>query len=178
MNPITETAAAPAAVVLGAAALAAPFVVGMIRVARGLGARLAELALPRDGDADRAVAPRRSLIVTLQLACVLLAGTPLVAVVQPFLPGVPVALALLPVLAMMGLAFWRSATNLHGHVRAGAQVVAEMLAAQSGAPPEAHGHELDGARELLPGIGEPVPVHLDEKSPRWAKRWPSSICAG
>jgi CPA2 family monovalent cation:H+ antiporter-2 len=149
-------------IALAAVALAAPFLVGMIRVARRLGALLAELALPRDEGADRAAAPRRALVVTLQLACLLLAGTPLVAIVQPFLPGFPVGLALLPILLVMGWAFWRSATNLHGHVRSGALVVAEMLAAQSGT--EARGHELDGARDMLPGIGEPVPVHLDGAS--------------
>jgi len=79
-------------------------------------------------------------------------------------PGVPVGLVLVSAAVVMGWAFWRSATNLHGHVRSGAQVVAEILAAQSGAPADAAGHELDGAREILPGIGEPVPVHLDGSS--------------
>ena len=31
----------------------------------------------------------------------------------------------------MGLAFWRSATELEGHVRAGSQMIVEALAAQS-----------------------------------------------
>jgi CPA2 family monovalent cation:H+ antiporter-2 len=73
--------AARAVAVLGAAAVAAPFVIGMVRAARRMGGLLAELALPRTGGADRAVAPRRALVVTLQLACVLVAGTPVVAIV-------------------------------------------------------------------------------------------------
>ena len=70
---------------------ASPFCIGIVRIARRLGLALADRALPeRDGQKiDLAAAPRRALIVTLQLAIVLLVGTPLVALTQPFLPGAP-----------------------------------------------------------------------------------------
>src|SRR3989454_963527 len=78
-----------------------------------------------------AAAPRRVLVVTLQLASVLLVGAPLIALTQPFLPGAPGAAALAVLLAVLGVGFWRSATNLQGHVRAGAQMIVDTLAAQS-----------------------------------------------
>lgn len=154
---------------LGAAiALSIPFCVGIIRVARQLGVTLAGLALPEvnGGKLDLADAPRRALVVTLQLACVLLVGAPLIAATQPFLPQFQGAAVLVVILAVLGVLFWRSATNLEGHVRAGAQMVVEALAAQAqtrGPSPERS--SLEQVHSLLPGLGEPVPVHLEPGSP-------------
>jgi CPA2 family monovalent cation:H+ antiporter-2 len=152
------------AVVAGAVALAIPLFAGIFRIARGLGARLAELALPRDeqGKVDLATAPRRALLVALQLAVVLAAGLPIVAVTEPFLPSFAGALVFLVVLAVLGFALWRRATNLQGHVRAGAQVIVEALA--SSASPDRSGEELAAVRELLPGMGEPVTVRVEPAS--------------
>jgi CPA2 family monovalent cation:H+ antiporter-2 len=74
--------------------LSAPFLVVIYRVSRTLGARLAAQALPvaADGKLDLATAPRRALLVTLQLACVLAAGLPIVALTQPFVPSGVIAL--------------------------------------------------------------------------------------
>ncbi|HZI09480.1 MAG TPA: TrkA C-terminal domain-containing protein, partial [Myxococcus sp.] len=59
----------------------------------------------------------------------------------------------------------RSTTNLHGHVRAGAQVIAEALARESRAESE-EGHEpLQEVQRMLPGLGEPTAVRLEEGSP-------------
>src|SRR3989475_3648428 len=82
----------PAARVLASAAataLSAPFCLGVVRVRRKLGVTLARLALPagQHQRVDFAAAPRRMLVVTFQLAGVLLVGTPLLALTQPFLPG-------------------------------------------------------------------------------------------
>ena len=58
---------------------------GAVRTARALGAALVAEALPRGTEAlDRAAASRRALLVTFQLAILLLAGIPLAAVTQPF----------------------------------------------------------------------------------------------
>ena len=65
------------ALVLGAAGvLGLPFCVGIVQMARRLGALLADAALPAKQAAalDLAAAPRRALVVTLQLAMVLLGG--------------------------------------------------------------------------------------------------------
>ena len=88
---------------------------------------------------DLADAPRRAFVVTLQLAVLLLVGVPLVAATQPFLPPFQGAAVLVLVLAALSIAFWRNATNLQEHARAGAQAIVEVLAnqAQSGDAGEA-----------------------------------------
>jgi CPA2 family monovalent cation:H+ antiporter-2 len=161
------------AVIAGAAGLSIPFCVGIFRIARRLGITLAERALPAraDGKVDLAAAPRRVLVVTLQLASVLIIGIPLVAVTQPFLPGFQGALGLLLLLIALAFGFWRGATNLEGHVRAGAQAIVEALAAQSKAK-GSQGEEQDDLadiRALLPGIGEPSPVRVQQASPAVGK---------
>ncbi|NPD25942.1 cation:proton antiporter [Corallococcus exiguus] len=150
-------------------ALALPFCVGIVRMGRRLGVVLAEGALPAaaNGRVDLAAAPRRVLVVALQLASVFMVGVPVLAITQPFIPGVPGAVVLLVSLGVMGFAFWKSATNLQGHMRAGAQVIVEALAAQShakGDEDEPSQDVLHGVRQMLPGIGEPESVALGESS--------------
>ena len=155
----------------GAAIVGVPLLAGMVRSARFLGVALALRALPdvAEGKVDLALAPRRALVVTLQLAIMLLAGIPLLAVTQPFVPPLRSAGVLLAVLALLGIAFWRSATNLHGHARAGAELIVAALADQlaketPSATPET-GHELGRVHHVLPGLGEPQAIRLTEHSP-------------
>lgn len=153
-------------VIAAAVALSAPFCLGVVRVSRKLGVTLARLALPKQGKrgVDLAAAPRRTLVVTLQLAGVLVVGTLLLALTQPFLPVVPGVVLLGVVLAFLWVAFWRSATNLQGHVRAGAQVVLEALASQTrrALPPLAE--PLERMQQILPGMGALAAVRLDQGS--------------
>jgi len=163
---------ARALIVVLAIALSLPFCVGVVRVSQNLGVTLARLALPADTTSrvGFAAAPRRMLVVTVQLAGVLLVGLPLLALTQPFLPGALAAAALALAMALLGVAFWRSATNLQGHVRAGAQVILDALAAQSRGPaPPAGGNPLDQVQQLLPGLGELAAVRLDAGSPATGK---------
>ncbi len=156
-------------VIAAAAALAIPFAAGVLRLARKLGQLLSEAALPprADGKLDLAVAPRRVLVVTLQLAILLLVGAPIVAITQPFLSGFPAALALALLLVAFGVTFWRSATNLEGHVQAGAQMIVQALSMQSrGDKPAVHSVSLG---HLLPGMGEPTTVQLEEAHPAVGK---------
>jgi CPA2 family monovalent cation:H+ antiporter-2 len=160
---------ARALVVVVAIALAAPFCIGVIRVSQKLGLTLARLALPagKKRQVDFAGAPRRTLVVTLQLASVLLVGMPLLALTQPFLPGAFGAGVLALAIALLGVAFWRRATSLQGHVRAGAQVVLEALATlsrRSGTRGEAPEHTLDHVQQLLPGLGALTAVRLEPGS--------------
>jgi CPA2 family monovalent cation:H+ antiporter-2 len=151
-----------------ASALAVPFLVGLVRMARGLGVLLADLALPpgAEGKLDRAAAPRRALVVTLQLASLLSVGVPLVALTQPFIPGFQGAAVLLVQLVVLAVGFWRSATNLQGHVRAGSQVIVSALAAQTHTGDEEKKEEqLKTLHAILPGLGEPTPVRLEATSP-------------
>jgi CPA2 family monovalent cation:H+ antiporter-2 len=159
-------------VIAGAVTLALPFLVGIVRVARRLAGELAVVALPQraQGKTDLAAAPRRVLLVTLQAIIVLLVGAPVIAVTQPFLHGFTAPLIVLALLAVLSVSLWRSATNLQGHVRAGAQVIVEALAAQSHAKvPGAEPKALDQVQGLLPGLGTPTPVRLEETSPAVGK---------
>ena len=151
-------------IVLG---LALPFIIGVIRIARGLGLALASLALPEAGEGkiDLADAPRRAFVVMLQLAIVLIVGLPLLALTQPFLPRWIAASTLGVLIIFLGIMLWRNATNLQGHIHAGAELVVEVLAKQSHKRSSVSGQKsLMEIKHLLPGLGEPVPLRLNERS--------------
>lgn len=106
---------------------------------------------------DPADAPRRAFVVTLQIAIVMMVGVPLLAVTQPFLPRYQGIIIVLAALAVLGVVFWRTATNLQGHMRAGAEMMAEALG------PRHRGAEaatLGQVQHLLPGLGTLVPVRV------------------
>lgn len=162
---------ARAAVVLLALGLAVPLGAGVVRLARRLGLTIAESALPAvpEGRVDLAAAPRRALVVTLQLGIVLLTGLPILAVTQPLLGGLIGPTLFVGLLVVLGVAFWRGATDLHGHVQAGAHTIVEALLAQARTTPAsgvpvAREPVLAQVHALLPGLGEPTPVRLEETS--------------
>ncbi len=153
-------------IILISLGLALPFIIGVIRVARGLGLALASLALPvaGEGKVDLADAPRRAFVVMLQMAIVLVVGIPLLALAQPFLPGWIAASTLGVLLVFLCIMLWRNATNLQGHITAGAELVVEVLARQSHKKSSLSGKKpLLEIKHLLPGLGEPVPLRLDER---------------
>jgi len=156
------------ALIVAATALAAvPLVVGIGRLARGLGATLADAALPRaGGKADLDAAPRRTLSITLQLGVALAAGIVVIAITQLFLPSYSGPLALFLVLAGFGIALWRSVRDLEGHVRAGAQAVVVALGryARKGAV-AGESAALADVNRLMLGLGEPVAVRIAASSP-------------
>jgi CPA2 family monovalent cation:H+ antiporter-2 len=95
-------------------------------------------------------------------------GLPVIALTQPFVPTWAAVAVLGGLLVLLGVLFWRSAINLQGHVKAGAQVIVEALVAQAGTPgPQTSG--LERVSELLPGLGDPVPVRLEAGSPAVGK---------
>jgi CPA2 family monovalent cation:H+ antiporter-2 len=154
-------------VLVGTGGLAVPLLIGIIRLTRGLGRALAHAALPAatKGKVDLAAAPRRAFIVTLQLAVALLVGLPMLALLQPFLPGWAAALILALILIVLGVVFWRGATNLQGHVKAGAEMIVEALVARARKPAMAEEDvALEQITHLLPGLGEPIPVKLAKES--------------
>jgi len=157
---------ARAIVLAGALAIAAPLVLGLMRVARRVGVTLASAALPdaRSGQLDLSIAPRRALGVTLQLATVLLVALPLLALLQPFLSPAASALGFALVLGALVVTFWRSTADLQGHVRAGATAILEALAAQARGRPNSGAAALAQVGQLLPGLGEPEAYALSPLS--------------
>ncbi len=156
-----------AVVIALAVGLCVPFGIGIFRVARRLGVTLAEAALPTPpaGSNDLAVAPRRALVVTLQLGIVLIVGIPLMALTQPFLPGLQVALVLILAVATLLMTLWRDASDLNEHVHAVAQTLLAGLAHLThdpDAPREAS--SLDELGRLLPGMGALAKVTLEADS--------------
>jgi monovalent cation:H+ antiporter-2, CPA2 family len=149
-------------VIATAVAVASVFAFGVLRRARRLGRNLAAEVLPPSpqGKLDLGTAPRRALVLTLELAIVLAVGLPLVAVIQNFVRAGAVALGI--IVAVIGFAVWRSITNLEGHVRAGSELIVETLARQSRATTATP--ELEEVRELLPGIPGLTPVRLAPNS--------------
>jgi len=150
----------------------APFFLGVLRLGRRLGVTLAELVLPDSGPnkLDLADAPRRVLVITFEIAIVLLVGAPIVVLTRPFLFGGQGGLLLLAMIVILGIAFWRSATNLQGHVRAGSEVVVAALAKQSRSRGESSPQkELTQIEKLLPGLGTLSAVPLPASSPAVGK---------
>ena len=167
-------------VVIGTAlALAVPLLRGIARIARQLGLTIAIAALPAapEGSLDLAATPRRALIVTLQVATVLLLGLPLLALTQPFLGGFYAAGVFGLLLLVLGISVWRGATELEGHVRAGAEAILEALVEQSrkgsntttDEQHEPQPESLKQVHRLLPGLGDPTPVRLETESPAVGK---------
>jgi len=137
---------------------ALPFVLGIVRCARRLGVLLAAEVLPASSaGADLADAPRRALLAGLQFSLLAVIALPILALTQPFVPAWPSVGALALLLAFALVAFWRSASNLEGHVRAGAAMILQVLASQSR---QAQPPSLEAVRELLPGLGDLTPVRL------------------
>ncbi len=150
-------------VLVVALGLAFPFLIGLVRSSRSLAHTLATSAFPKveQGKVDLGLAPRRTLLVTLEIFIVLLVGVPVVALTLPFLPLYGGPAVLLGALLLFGAAFWRSARNLDGHVRATGGLVVQALARQAtGERPEA----LDQVRQFTPGLGPLTPVTLDSRS--------------
>lgn len=154
---------ARAAVLLSGGLLAVPFGIGLVTSVRRVARLLSEGVMPAvaTGRIDQASAPRRTLALAIEIGVVVLLGIPMVIVSQPFVPyGGAAVVAVL--LLLMGIAFWRNASDLRGHALAGAELVVHVLGRQ-GMP----GHEDDLSRveELLPGLGFLEPVRLEEGTP-------------
>lgn len=145
--------------VLGAGALIAlPFAVALVRTIRRLAQALAESALPRPAKGvDQGYAPRRTLIVTLQIGMVVALGVVITLVTLPFVPPFGILGVIAAYLVVLGIGFWRTATDLDKHTKAGAELVVHVLAKQ--------GHSGDTGtfevvRGLLPGMGTIVPLEV------------------
>jgi CPA2 family monovalent cation:H+ antiporter-2 len=155
-------------VALVAGLITVPLIYGMITSAKALGTRLARRAFAeaQKGKVDPADAPRRALVIVVQLAVVLAVGIPVVAITQPFLPPHQGAAVLGLLTLVLLIALWRNAANLQGHARAGAQIIASVMAHQmasiDGTSDEAK--LLEDVNAVLPGLGEPVAIRVVPQS--------------
>lgn len=143
--------------------IAAPLIYGIITSARSLGLHLATRAFSeaQKGRVDPADAPRRALVILVQIAVVIAVGVPVVAVTQPFLPLHQGAAVLSLLTVVLLVALWRNAANLQGHARAGAHIIAsalsDQMASSDGSPSET---KLEDVNAVLPGLGEPVAIRV------------------
>ena len=157
--------AASMLVTLGTAAVSLPFAVLMVRAGREIAEKLAARALPPPARGiDQGRAPRRTLVLALQVGALLAVGLVIVAVTQPFLPRLSAPALVALVMFFLGIAFWRAAKDLQGHVQAGAEVAAHMLTS------EHHRFEPSDAalmqvEKLLPGIGSLSAVTVEKGGP-------------
>lgn len=154
-------------VIGGAATIALPLVLGLGRLTRSLAVALAERALPSRAGLDLGAAPRRMLIVVLQVPILLLAGLPILAATGALAPEVSAGL-IAALVAYESWRVWRSAGDLDEHVRAGAQAIVEVLAAQGasqGHRPETVPPDLAEIEQVLPGLGTPTAVRVAPTSP-------------
>jgi len=148
--------------------IAAPLIYGLITSAKSLGNHLARRAFSdaQKGKVDPADAPRRALVILVQIAVLLAVGIPVVAITQPFLPPNQGAFVLGLLTLLMLVALWRNAANLQGHARAGAQIIASALAHQMASTDGAsdEGKLLEDVNAVLPGLGEPVAIRVVPRS--------------
>jgi K+:H+ antiporter len=155
-------------VVLIAGLITVPLIYGLITSAKTLGNYLARRAFAdaQKGKVDLADAPRRALVILVQLAVVLAVGIPVVAITQPFLPAHQGAFVLALLTLVLLVALWRNAANLQGHARAGAQIIASALAHEM-ASTDGPSHEtklFEDVNAILPGLGEPVAIRVVPQS--------------
>jgi CPA2 family monovalent cation:H+ antiporter-2 len=155
-------------VVLIAGLITVPLGYGLITSAKALGNHLARRAFAeaKKGKVDPADAPRRALVILVQLAVVLAVGIPVVAITQPFLPPHQGAFVLALLTLLLLAALWRNAANLQGHARAGAQIIASALAHQMASTDGASDETtlFEDVNAVLPGLGEPVAIRVVPQS--------------
>jgi monovalent cation:H+ antiporter-2, CPA2 family len=117
--------------------------------------RIALVLPPAASTIDLGRAPRRALIALFEVAITLAIGVPLAALTQPFVPGgAVVVLAALVVLIVVAR---RRIADLDGHLRAGSELIVELLGRQS-APLVAGGHGHGGGTGHTAPLPPPEPL--------------------
>jgi CPA2 family monovalent cation:H+ antiporter-2 len=153
-----STNVAPALLVFLILLFSLPFLISIVRAARTLGASFASDVLPESSKLDLAEAPRKAMTLLLEFLTVLIATIVLLTVTVPFLPKFSGLVIFVLIFVVFGFMVWRGATDLHAHVRAGAQVIIEALAKET-EPSETTASQIE---QILPGLGNIVSVHLTE----------------
>lgn len=156
---LTGTPARVAIVAL-AAAVATPFLVSLVRRIVVISRLLALEIIPAsDATLDLGRAPRRAMLAVFELGLGLLVVVPVVAATQPFVPGGPIVIGVV-VLGLV-LVARRSLRDFDGHVRAGSELILELLSQ----PREAQRAALGEVEHVLPGFGGLASITLTSTSP-------------
>ncbi len=138
--------------------LTLPVFVVLLRSARRAGQLLSERVIPPvSGKADLGLAPRRAMIVTLQIMVVSVASAPIVVVMAPLSELRYGLFGLVGVALWLVVYLWRSASDLQGHVRAGSAALGDLLKQQM---TDDQQMALKPAA-LLPGLGTIRSVSID-----------------
>jgi CPA2 family monovalent cation:H+ antiporter-2 len=145
-------------VIAVAFAVALPFGVSLVRRVIVIARVVALEVIPAGQETDLGRAPRRALRLTIELAIVLVIAVPFVAITQPFVPG-GIVVGLVVVIAVAVVAV-RSLRDFDGHVRAGSEVILELLTHE----PErgTRDESLQAIDTILPGFGGLVSVVLSD----------------
>ena len=138
-------------------ALAAPFAISMIRRVALLSRKLATEVIPVGDPVDLGRAPRRALIVTLQFGMAIGIAVPIVAAIQPFVPGSFILVLVVALLLLVAMR--RSIKDFEGHVRAGSELILELLSQQQPQLAQAH---LSQVEMILPGFGGTSSITMPE----------------
>jgi monovalent cation:H+ antiporter-2, CPA2 family len=111
---------------VAAAALATPFIIGVVRRVVVIANQLASEVIPQGDQVDLGRAPRRALVLMLELSIASVVVVPAVAAIQPFVPGSPIIIVVIA-LVLLGV-LRRSIADFDGHLRAGSELILEIMA--------------------------------------------------
>jgi CPA2 family monovalent cation:H+ antiporter-2 len=166
LDDVHITGIAQTLILVGSALLiAAPFALGAIHRIALIARRLAAEVIPApDSELDLGRAPRQILVLVLELGISLVIAVPAVAATQPFVPASPLVVALGLLVAF--LVVRRSIADFDGHVRAGSELVLELMA-RPAAPTEPT--PLAQMEKVLPGFAGVTPLELLATSPAVGK---------
>jgi CPA2 family monovalent cation:H+ antiporter-2 len=151
---------ADALIVVAIIAASVPFAIGLIRRVVQIARILALVVIPAGGDeVDLGRAPRRALMLTLELAIATVVAVPMVAAIQPFAgTGSLVFGAIVLVLITVT---YRSIVDFTQHVRAGSELILELM---HHPPAEQKAEPLGQIENVLPGFGGLVSITVTAES--------------
>lgn len=147
---------ADVAVVAVVLTLAAPFGFSLVRRVVQIARLLALIIIPdaKEG-VDLGRAPRRALTLTFEVGLAALIAVPTIAAVQPFVGrGAILAGGIVIVLVMIA---YRSIVDFDQHVRAGSELILELLQ-----QPEGQEKQLEQIENVLPGFGGLVSIKIED----------------
>jgi CPA2 family monovalent cation:H+ antiporter-2 len=139
-------------------ALTAPFGFSLVRRVVQIARLLALIVIPMPADGlDLGQSPRRALTLTFEVGLAALIAVAMIAAVQPFVGRGAVLVGGI-VIVLVTIAY-RSIVDFNQHVRAGSELILELLH-----QPEGQQQPLEQIENVLPGFGGLVSVKLDTPS--------------